>query len=121
MSNATLIAILLMIPMALLTVAQIGMLRSRKVFAIVGFFVMIITCGLLLAASFASQMAAGSGSGGSGGWEGWWPLPLCIGFGILLLVLGVVSRPKVTLYDVPEVVEEKKLPTMREAEEARRQ
>lgn len=55
MSDATLIAIFLMIPMALLTVAQIGMLRSRMVFAIVGFFVMIITCGLLLAASFAHR------------------------------------------------------------------
>ena len=114
-------AILLTIPMALLTIAQIGILRNRIVFVVLGFFVTILTSGLLLAASFASQMAAGSGSGGSGGWEGWWPLPLSLGLGFALLILGVAIRPKATVHDIPEIEEPTRLPTMRQAEAAKNQ
>lgn len=112
-------AFLLTIPMALLSIAQIGILRNRMVFAVLGFFVTITTSGLLLAASFASQMAAGSGS--SGGWEGWGPLPLSLGLGFALLFLGVVSRPKATVQDIPRIEEERRLPTMRQAEATKNQ
>lgn len=115
MSDATVTAFLLTIPMALLTIAQIGILRKRAIFAVLGLIVTILTSGLLLAASFASQMAAGSGSGGSGGWEGLWPLPLSLGLGFALLLLGFVTRPKATVHDTPEIEEARRLPTMRQA------
>lgn len=117
MSNATVMAILFTIPMALLTIARIGILRNRVLFAVLGLFVTLATSGLLLTASFASQMAAGSG--GSGGWEGWWPLPLSLGLGGVLLILGILTRPKVTVHDIRETAEERKLPTMRQAEAAK--
>lgn len=120
MSDATVTAILLTIPMALLTISQIGILRNRAVFAVLGLFVTITTSGLLLAASFASQMAAGSGSGGSGGWEEWWPLPLSLGLGIALLILGIASRPKATVQVKPEI-EEMRLPTIRQVEALKNQ
>lgn len=117
MTNATITAVLLSIPMALLSIAQIGILRDRLVFVVAGFFVTILTSGLLLAAGFASQMASGSGSGGTGGWEGWWPLPLFIGIALSLLIFGMLFRPKVSKLDTSHDEPEMRLPTLREVED----
>lgn len=72
---------------------------------------------LLIAASGASQMAAGYGSGGSGGWEGWWPLPLWCAIGFPILVLGFAIRPKdLSIHDKAST-SEAKFPSLREVAE----
>ena len=92
MSNATSTAILLAIPVFLVTVAPFGFLKNRLVYIVATMVMMVIGSALLLAAGFASQMAVGTGSGGSGGWEGWWPFPLWLLIGFSLLAVGVLIR-----------------------------
>ena len=94
MSNATSTTLIFALPLLLLMSLLIGPFKRRSVFLALGVPSYILIGLLLIAASGASQMAAGHGGGGSGGWEGWRPLPLWCAIGFPILVVGFAIRPK---------------------------